>query len=218
MTFGTRGVAVAPMADAAGRLARGRRQRRLAEQLEIRLRERNVRVLAAGYAPVHQEAKLDGAELAPACAALEYFRRAHEPHPALILERHYTIVAANVAFDPLVRGVEPEPIAPPNGAHLLHRLRRRAHLAAVPELERLHAELAAYPSGELQPSTTAAEILLPPRLRAGGEELVFVSTVSSFETVVDIALEEFCVAALYLADEATTKRLLCKVPADRREQ
>jgi transcriptional regulator with XRE-family HTH domain len=209
----------------------------LAEQLEIPLRERNVLLLAAGYAPVYQEHKLDDAELAPARAALDRFLRAHEPYPALILDGRYTIVSANDALDLLVEGVAPELLAPPANAlrvtlhpdgmaprivnfadwsgHLLHRLRRRAELTADPELQRLHAELAAYPGVELEPPAAVAEIVVPLRLRIGGEELSFISTVSTFGTAVDITLEELCVEAFYPGDAATANRLLREVSADR---
>jgi transcriptional regulator with XRE-family HTH domain len=209
----------------------------LAERLEIPLRERNVLLLAAGYAPVYQEHKLDDAELAPARAALDRFLRAHEPYPALILDGHYTIVSANDALDLLVEGVAPELLAPPANAlratlhpdgmaprianfadwsgHLLHRLRRRAVLTGDPELERLHAELAGYPGVEPEPAAVASDIFVPLRLRVGGEELAFISTVSTFGTAVDITLEELSVEAFYPADAVTANRLLREVAADR---
>jgi transcriptional regulator with XRE-family HTH domain len=208
----------------------------LAEQLEIPLRERNVLLLAGGYAPVYQERRLDAPELAPARAALERFLRAHEPYPALILDGQYTIVSANDALDLLVEGVAPELLAPPANAlratlhpdgmaprianfaewsgHLLNRLRRRIALTGDPELERLRAELAAYPGVELEPPATAAvDVLVPLRLHVGGEALAFISTVSTFGTAVEITLEEISVEAFYPADAATANRLLREVAA-----
>jgi transcriptional regulator with XRE-family HTH domain len=208
----------------------------LAEQLEIPLRERNVLLLAAGYAPLYREHSLTDAELAPARAALERFLRAHEPYPALVLDGHYTIVSANDALDLLVDGVAPALLAPPANAlratlhpdgmaprivnfgewsgHLLHRLRRRAALTGDPELDRLHAELAAYPGVELELPVASTGIFVPLRLRADGEELAFISTVSTFGTAVDITLEELCVEAFYPANAATANRLLRDIAAD----
>jgi transcriptional regulator with XRE-family HTH domain len=208
----------------------------LAEQLEIPLRERNVLLLAAGYAPVYGERKLDAAELAPVRAALERFLRAHEPYPAIVLDGRYTIVSANDAVDRLVEGIAPELLAPPANAlratlhpdgmaarivnfgewsgHLLQRLRRRAALTGDPELDRLHAELAAYPGVALEPPTAAADILVPLRLRSEGAELAFISTVSTFETAADITLDELCVEAFYPADAVTANRLLREVAFD----
>lgn len=210
----------------------------LAEQLDIPLRERNALLLAAGYAPVYHEHRLDAAELAPARVALERFLRAHEPYPALVLDGHYTIVSANDALQPLVDGVAPELLAPPANAlratlhpdgmaarivnfaewsgHLLNRLRRRVALTGDPELERLHAELAAYPGVELEPPPiAAAEILVPLRLRVGDAELAFLSTVSTFETAGDVTLDELSVEAFYPADAATANRLLRDIAPDR---
>ena len=210
----------------------------LAEQLEIPLRERNILLLAAGYAPVYREHSLDAAELEPARAALERFLRAHEPYPAVVLDGQHTIVSANDAVDLLIDGVAPELLEPPANAlratlhpngmaprivnfaewsgHLLQRLRRRAALTGDPELERLYAELASYPGVELEPPPTAAAgILVPLRLRIDEAELAFITTVSRFETAGDITLDEICVEAFYPADAATANRLLREIALDR---
>jgi transcriptional regulator with XRE-family HTH domain len=203
----------------------------LAHELEIPLRERNVLLLAAGYAPVYRERSLDDEALAPVRGALERFLRAHEPYPALVLDGRYTIVSANDALDLLTEGIAPELLAAPANAlrltlhpdglaprilnfaewsgHLLDRLRRRASSAGDPELERLYAELAAYPGVELEPpASSAGDILVPLRLRADGSELAFISTVSRFETAADITLDELSVEAFYPADAATANRLI----------
>src|SRR5437764_9200648 len=71
---------------------------RLAEHLDIPLRERNRLLLAAGYAPLYAERSLEEPEMAPIHEALDRFLRAHEPYPAVVLARHYNLVPAN---DPL---------------------------------------------------------------------------------------------------------------------
>src|SRR5947207_14425800 len=60
---------------------------RLAEHLEVPLRERNALLLAAGYAPAYGERPLQTAEMEPVRSALDRFLRAHEPYPALVLDR-----------------------------------------------------------------------------------------------------------------------------------
>lgn len=209
----------------------------LADELDIPLQERNVLLLAAGYAPVYRQRDLDAADLAPVRAALERFLRAHEPYPALVLDRHYMIVSSNDALDPLVAGVAPHLLAPPANAlratlspegmaprilnfpewsgHLLHRLRRRAALTGDPVLEALHRELAGYPGVVLDvPSSAASAVLVPLRLQAGQSQLAFISTVSTFEAPGDITLEGLSIEAFYPADAPTANFLLRQVTPD----
>jgi transcriptional regulator with XRE-family HTH domain len=210
----------------------------LAEQLEVPLRDRNALLLAAGYAPVYRERPLDADEMTPVRRALDRFLRAHEPYPAVVADGRWTLVAANDALHVLIDGVAPDLLAPPAnclrillhpegmaprianlgeyGAHMLHRLRRRADLTGDVELERLHRELAGYPGVEPdRPHGTdpGADIVLPLRMRAGDGELVFLSTISTFGTAVDITLAELAIEAFYPADAATATVLLRDVGA-----
>ena len=206
---------------------------RLAEHLEIPLRERNGLLLAAGYAPQYVERSLDEPEMAPIHQALDRFLRAHEPYPAVILDRHYNIVSANDATSVLTAGVAPELVAPPANAlratlhpdgmaprilnlpewsgHLLHRLRRQAALTGDPELAQLYHELSSYPGVTLEPphdERAGDEIVLPLRVNAGERELAFFSTVSTFGTAVEITLAELMIEAFYPANAATAAHLL----------
>jgi transcriptional regulator with XRE-family HTH domain len=208
----------------------------LAEHLEVPLRERNRLLLAAGYAPQYAERRLDQPEMAPVRDALERFLRAHEPYPALVLDRHYNMVSANDAVAVLTAGVAPELLAPPANAlratlhpsgmaprvrnleewsaHLLHRLRRQASVTGDPELEHLHEELKTYPGVSSEPpldESTGADILLALRLADGERELAFFSTVSTFGTAVDITLAELSIEAFYPANASTAARLLADV-------
>ena len=67
---------------------------RLAEHLDIPLRERNRLLLAAGYAPLYVERSLEEPEMAPVHQALDRFLRAHEPYPAVVIDRHHNLVSA----------------------------------------------------------------------------------------------------------------------------
>jgi hypothetical protein len=140
----------------------------LAQRLDIPLRERNHPLLAAGYAPGFTERSLDEREMTPVREALERLLKAHEPYPALVVDRHWNIVAANRGVDVVIRGVTPELVAPPANplrialhpaglaprisnlrewsSHLLARLRREIEVAPDPELQALYEELAAYPA------------------------------------------------------------------------
>jgi transcriptional regulator with XRE-family HTH domain len=206
---------------------------RLAEHLEIPLRERNGLLLAAGYAPQYAERSLGEPDMAPIHQALDRFLRAHEPYPAVILDRYYNLMSANDAVSVLTEGVAPELLEPPANAlrvtlhpagmaprilnldqwsaHLLGRLRRQAAITGDPELEHLYEELSSYPGVSLEtpPDERAAnEIVLPLRVRDGDRDLAFFSTVSTFGTAVEITLAELTIEAFYPANAATAARLL----------
>jgi transcriptional regulator with XRE-family HTH domain len=144
----------------------------LAQRLDVPLRERNRLLLAAGYAPAFSEHALDEVDMTPVREAIERLLRAHEPYPALVVDRHWNIVASNRGVDFIIRGVAPELLAVsanayrialhPDGlaprignfaewsAHMLMRLRRELDVAPDPELSALYDELAGYP-GVLRP-------------------------------------------------------------------
>src|SRR5258708_25677569 len=67
----------------------------LSERLEIPLRERNQLLVAAGFAPVFSERPLNDPALEPARHAVDLVLKGHEPYPALAVDRHWTLIAAN---------------------------------------------------------------------------------------------------------------------------
>jgi transcriptional regulator with XRE-family HTH domain len=72
---------------------------RLARALDVPIRERNQLLLAAGYAPLYRETGLDSAQAAQVRAALARMLAAHEPFPAVVMDRHWNVVTANSAAD-----------------------------------------------------------------------------------------------------------------------
>jgi transcriptional regulator with XRE-family HTH domain len=151
---------------------------RLAAQLEVPLRERNRLLLAAGFAPVYPERPLDDPALGAARAAVERVLAAHEPYPALAVDRSWTLVAANRAVALLTAGAAPALLAPPVNvlrlslhpdgvaprivnygewrAHVLARLRREAAAAGDDALAALADELGAYPPPRPAPRAPSA--------------------------------------------------------------
>jgi transcriptional regulator with XRE-family HTH domain len=79
----------------------------LAERLEVPLRERNVLLHAAGYAPVFPERPLNDPALHLVRKAIDQLLTAHEPRPALAIDRHWTMVAANRMISHLLTGLIP---------------------------------------------------------------------------------------------------------------
>jgi transcriptional regulator with XRE-family HTH domain len=205
---------------------------RLAEQLEVPLRERNELLLAAGFAPVYGRRGLDHPDMAAVTRALDLVLTAHEPFPAVVVDRSWELVAANASVALLTDGVAAHLLEPPANvlrlslhpdglaprirnlpqwrAHVLHRLGREAHLTGDPALTALHRELTALPGGTDR--STPDGIAVPLRLRAGdtvgGEVLSFLSTVTTFGTAVDLTAAELSVEAFLPADERTAEVLL----------
>src|SRR3954470_15613469 len=151
----------------------------LAEQLEIPLRERNVLLISAGYAPVFPERSLDDPALQSALRAVELVLKGHEPYPAVAIDRHWTLVAANGAVPALLANVAAALLTPPVNVlrlslhpdglaprianlpewreHLLARLRHQIDLTADPVLVELMRELKTFPVPKgAQPSSGAA--------------------------------------------------------------
>jgi hypothetical protein len=87
---------------------------RLAEHLEIPLRDRNALLLAAGFAPAFRERSL--AELASAREAIERILQAHKPYPAFAIDRHWNVVISNSALPQLYEGCSAELLKPPVNA------------------------------------------------------------------------------------------------------
>jgi transcriptional regulator with XRE-family HTH domain len=123
----------------------------LAGALDVPLRERNAMLLAAGFAPLYRESRLEDAELAAARAALEAILRKQEPWPAVVMDRGWDVVTTNRAaerlFAFLLEGAPPgDPARPANVIRLMFDpagLRPRvANWQAVAEslVQRMHRE------------------------------------------------------------------------------
>jgi hypothetical protein len=78
----------------------------------VPLRERNVLLVAAGFAPAFPQRPLDDPALKPARAAIDLVLKAHEPNPALAVDRHWNLVSANRMVTPLLEGISPDMLAP----------------------------------------------------------------------------------------------------------
>lgn len=203
----------------------------LSEQLEIPLRERNRMLVAAGFAPVFPQRALEDPALQAARKAVDLVLAGHEPYPALAVDRHWTLVAANGAAMGLMAGAAPALLRPPVNvlrlslhpeglaprianlaewrAHLLARLRRQVDVSADPVLAELAAELAAYPAPRQTHAQRAtadreyAGVVVPFQLATEEGVLSFVSTTTVFGTPLDITLSELALESFFPADGAT---------------
>jgi transcriptional regulator with XRE-family HTH domain len=195
---------------------------RLADQLDVPLRDRNRLLLAAGFAPRYAERPLDDAALSAARDAVRRVLRAHEPYPALVFDRRWNIVMTNRAVDPFFARVAPDLLRPPVNlvrlgldprglasmvvnladVRAVFRSRITRQLAVAPDLEltALYEELLA-PGPETEPPD--ADVLLPMILRVDGRELRMFSTITTFGTPLDITLAEVAIESYYPADAAS---------------
>ncbi|AWM87823.1 transcriptional regulator [Microvirga sp. 17 mud 1-3] len=202
----------------------------LADRLDIPLRERNILLVAAGYAPVYSQRPLDDPALQAARQAIDLVLKGHEPYPALAVDRHWSLVAANGALMPLVGAVDPVLLKPPVNVlrlslhpgglaprianfsewrdHILARLHHQVEMTADAVLMKLMDELRAYPapagtSRTPHPRQDYAGVLVPLRLRSEEGELTLFSTTTVFGTPVDVTLSELAIEAFFPADPET---------------
>ncbi|HEY6552124.1 MAG TPA: helix-turn-helix transcriptional regulator [Vicinamibacteria bacterium] len=207
----------------------------LAERLQVPLREQNLMLLAAGFAPVFPLRTLDDPALKEARRAVEIVLEGHEPYPALAVDRHWNLVLANRAVAPFLEGVAPELLAPslnvlrlslhPRGLarrignlaqwrhHVLTRLRHQIDVSADAVLLALRDELAGYeapsptPVSFRDPKGDGLGVVVPLQLVTEGGVLSFFTTTTVFGTPIDIALSELAIEAFFPADAETADRL-----------
>jgi transcriptional regulator with XRE-family HTH domain len=203
---------------------------RLAEALEIPLRERNEMLLAAGYAPAYPQTDLDDPHLDPIRGALERVLDGHLPYPAVLTDRVADLVSANHAFTALVEHAPPSLREPRTnlgrvllhpeglgsriinmaewGRHVIDGLRRKSERHPDASLDRLIDELEGYvPPRSHHPSPLDLGFAVPLRLRAedGDSELTLLTTLTHFATAIDVAVSELTLEAFLPADEVTAR-------------
>jgi len=207
----------------------------LSEQLRIPLRERNVLLVAGGYAPLFLERPLDAPALQAARKAIDLILTGHEPYPALAIDRHWNLIASNRVVPLLLAGADPsllrQPInvlrlsLHPGGlapriinleewrAHLLERLGRQIEVTADETLVDLMKELRDYPTTSAAAGHRAtrrgdyAGVVVPLELSLGGDVLAFFSATTVFGTPVEITLSEIALESFFPADSTTAEVL-----------
>jgi transcriptional regulator with XRE-family HTH domain len=202
---------------------------RLTEHLDVPLRERNGLLLAGGFAPKYPSNDLHGPQLAAVLAAIRQVLTGHEPFPALVVDRTWTLIEANSAVARLTAGADPALLEPPVNVlrlslhpdgmaprisnlaewrgHLLARLHREATVIGDAMLFELHEELLGYPGGESEVPPGAVDVVVPLRYRQGDQELSLISITAVFGTPLDVTVSELAIESFYPADASTAAAL-----------
>jgi transcriptional regulator with XRE-family HTH domain len=200
----------------------------LAANLEMPLRDRNELLIAAGFAPEYRELAYEDPDLEPVRAAIDEVLAAHDPYPALVVDRHWEMITANRGLGLLTEGVAPHLLEPPANAlrialhpeglpprmlnlgewrrHILERQERHVRVSGDPALAALFEELRGYPGEESVEATEAPahDVFVPLRVRGlEGEELSFFGTIATFGTALDVTVAELSIESFVPADEVT---------------
>jgi transcriptional regulator with XRE-family HTH domain len=198
---------------------------RLADQLEVPMRERNVLLVAAGYAPKYSEHPLGDAALEDARRAIDLMLEAQKPFPAFAIGRDWMILATNGALPEIYADIPPFLLEPPVNAlrlalhpegvarrivnlaewrgYLLARLQRQIQTSPDPPLVKLMRELSQYPPYGEAPRTGENPIAIPIRIQLPAGLLSFLSLTTVFGTPSDITLAELALEFFLPADLIT---------------
>jgi transcriptional regulator with XRE-family HTH domain len=203
----------------------------LAESLDVPLRERNALLLTAGYAPAFQARPLDDPVLRPVRQAIDALIAAHEPYPAVAVDRHWTLIAGNRPIRTLIDGAAAKLLQPPVNVlrlslhpegmapsilnlaewrdHLLFRLRRQHADSGDEKLADLIEELSAYPCGPSRPRSAEAlsTIAVPLRLKTPAGVLTLLSATMIFGAPLDATLSEIAIETFLPGDSETAEAL-----------
>lgn len=211
---------------------------RLAEHLEVPVRERNALLLAAGYAPRYPETPLDDPALDALRAGMEQLIQGYEPYPALVVDAMYNVHAANRGILMLLDDIPEHLLQPPLNAmrltlhpdglaprirnlrewrgHLLAQMERQIALHRSEPLRELYEEVAAYPVPQdapgAEPDESVPYFALPMQIEHEGRVLSFISSISTFNTPMDVTVAELAIETLLPADPATVKYLQSLLP------
>lgn len=203
---------------------------RLAESLELPLRERNDLLIAAGFAPAYAQTALTDPALAPVRTAIQHVLEAHMPYPAIVVNRCGLLVAANDAFSLLTDGAAADLLEPPANAYrlALHPRGMAPRVTNFPQwarhvVESLHSALRRNPDEQLSalceelvqylPGESAEAgplgFAVPLQLRTDdGQELKLMTTITTFATAVDVTIAELRLEAFLPGCQLTASYLV----------
>lgn len=202
----------------------------LADRLDIPMRDRNLVLIAGGFAPQFPERDLAAPEMSGVRQVIDLVLKGHLPYPAFAVDRRWNILASNQGLPRIYEGVAEELLAPPvNGLRLslhprglapkilnlgewraavLARVRAQLAESGDADLADLYAELESYGAGEDDPLTDdLAAPLVPFRLASEVGPLSFLTTTMVFDSPLDVTLSELLIECFFPADAETVARV-----------
>lgn len=205
----------------------------LSETLDVPLRERNLWLTAAGFAPVFQSRPLDDPQMTQVMAAIRMMLANHAPFPAVAVDRAWNIRLANAPFELLSamlgsdlwtragggqrnlmrlffhpNGIRPfvtnwSAVAP----LLWHRAQREAEALGGHEMQQVLSELSPYQDARALRASEDLPLVpvLPLEIAKDGVSLSLFTVIATFGTAQDVTTDELRIESLFPADEATER-------------
>ncbi|MFJ4897707.1 MULTISPECIES: helix-turn-helix domain-containing protein [unclassified Streptomyces] len=208
---------------------------RLAEHLDVPVRERNALLVVAGYAPRYTETALDDPAMGALREGMDRLLQGYDPYPALVVDGMYNVVAANQGIARMTAGVAEHLLAPPLNAmrltlhpeglaprirnlrewraDLLAQMERQIALVRSAELRELYEEVAGYPvepgpgGEEWDAPSSSVPFALPLLIEQDGRLLSFVASIATFNTPMDVTVAELAIETFLPADPGTAAYL-----------
>jgi transcriptional regulator with XRE-family HTH domain len=197
----------------------------VSDALNVPLRERNVLLLASGYAPLYNDQSVDAEQMAIVTRAIDRMLRQHEPHPALVLDRYWNVIRTNEAAPRLFGSFvdlesRPKPrnlldlMFDPTGMRpfveewekvaggLLQRVRREAVGQVLDaKLQELLKRLRQYPGvAGLKTPLAPQSPVLPMVFRKGNQRFSYFSLITTVGTPQCITAQELRVECMFPTD------------------
>ncbi|MFJ1925206.1 MULTISPECIES: helix-turn-helix domain-containing protein [unclassified Streptomyces] len=208
---------------------------RLAEHLDVPVRERNALLVVAGYAPRYTETALDDPAMGALREGMDRLLQGYDPYPALVVDGMYNVVAANEGIARMTAGVAEHLLAPPLNAmrltlhpeglaprirnlrewraDLLAQMERQIALVRSAELRELYEEVAGYPvepgpaGREWEEPSSSVPFALPLLIEQDGRLLSFIASIATFNTPMDVTVAELAIETFLPADPGTAAYL-----------
>jgi len=201
----------------------------LADRLDIPMRERNLVLMAGGFAPQFPERDLAAPEMSGVRQVIDVVLKGHLPYPAFAVDRRWNILASNQGLPRIYEGVDEALLVPPvNGlrlslhpqglapkivnlaewrAAILARVRAQVAASGDAELAELYAELKSYDDDDIPDADGREAPLIPFRLASEVGTLSFLTTTMVFDAPLDVTLSELIIECFFPADAETATRV-----------